>query len=300
MVGRARVDAGRLELRAQLRLGVDADVAAFDERRVVLVGERPADPLGQPRGHGDRHGPAGPQHRGRARHGRAVVGDVLEHLGRDDPVEAGVGERQPRAIAVDAVAARASRPAARRHASRRTCAADVLELRRRVVERDHLRASPERLEGVPARAAPEVEDALARLQAEQVVVDGQHRLRPRLPRVRAPRSGRARAGCGTARRSSPRCAASSTGRRPAGDRARRRSPGARACRAPCGCRAASASLLPGSVSSAVSPSRPTTSGIAPPVVATIGAPQAIASMAGRENPSYSDGTTATSPRRTAR
>ena len=39
---------------------------------------------------------------------------------------------------------------------------------------------------------------------------------------------------------------------------------------------------------------PTTSGTAPPVVATSGTPHAIASTAGSENPSYSDGTTATS------
>ena len=39
---------------------------------------------------------------------------------------------------------------------------------------------------------------------------------------------------------------------------------------------------------------PTTSGSAPPVVATSGVPHAIPSMAGSENPSYSDGTTATS------
>ena len=45
---------------------------------------------------------------------------------------------------------------------------------------------------------------------------------------------------------------------------------------------------------AVSPSLPMTSGTAPPVVPTSGVPQAIASMAGREKPSYSDGTTAIS------
>ena len=42
------------------------------------------------------------------------------------------------------------------------------------------------------------------------------------------------------------------------------------------------------------PSVPTTSGSAPPVVATTGTPHAIASIAGSEKPSYSDGTTATS------
>ncbi len=41
----------------------------------------------------------------------------------------------------------------------------------------------------------------------------------------------------------------------------------------------------GATSSPVTPSVPTTSGRAPPVVATSGTPQAMASMAGRENPS---------------
>ena len=57
-----------------------------------------------------------------------------------------------------------------------------------------------------------------------------------------------------------------------------------------------AARAPGSsgvTNKAVSPSVPTTSGSAPPVVATSGTPHAMASMAGSENPSYSDGTTAT-------
>ena len=41
----------------------------------------------------------------------------------------------------------------------------------------------------------------------------------------------------------------------------------------------------GGTSNPVSPSRPTTSGSAPPVVATTGTPQAMASTAGSENPS---------------
>ena len=47
-------------------------------------------------------------------------------------------------------------------------------------------------------------------------------------------------------------------------------------------------------SSRPSPLRPTTSGSAPPVVVTSGTPHAIASIAGSEKPSYSDGTTAIS------
>ena len=44
----------------------------------------------------------------------------------------------------------------------------------------------------------------------------------------------------------------------------------------------------------LTPCSPTTSGSAPPVVATSGTAQAIASIAGSENPSYSEGTTAIS------
>ena len=54
-------------------------------------------------------------------------------------------------------------------------------------------------------------------------------------------------------------------------------------------RRTSASGSSGSTSTPVSPDAPTTSGSAPPVVATTGTPQLIASMAGSENPSYRDG-----------
>ena len=59
-------------------------------------------------------------------------------------------------------------------------------------------------------------------------------------------------------------------------------------------RAASASESPGGTCRQVSPSAPVTSGRAPPVVATSGTPHDIASTAGSEKPSYSDGTTASS------
>ena len=57
---------------------------------------------------------------------------------------------------------------------------------------------------------------------------------------------------------------------------------------------ASAPDLPGGTSRPVTPLSPTTSGSAPPVVARSGVPQAMASIAGNENPSYKDGTTASS------
>lgn len=61
--------------------------------------------------------------------------------------------------------------------------------------------------------------------------------------------------------------------------------------------AASAPASPGGTARQVSPSRPATSGIAPPVVASSGVPVAMASAAGSENPSYSEGTQATSAER---
>ena len=62
-------------------------------------------------------------------------------------------------------------------------------------------------------------------------------------------------------------------------------------------RSRAAANAPGSLGGTrrpVSPLLPTTSGRAPPVVATRGTAQAMASTAGREKPSYREGTTATS------
>jgi len=58
--------------------------------------------------------------------------------------------------------------------------------------------------------------------------------------------------------------------------------------------AASASASPGGTSNPVSPCVPSTSGMAPPVVPSTGTPLAMASTAGSENPSYNDGTMASS------
>ncbi len=62
--------------------------------------------------------------------------------------------------------------------------------------------------------------------------------------------------------------------------------------------AARAPASPGGTARQVSPSGPATSGIAPPVVATSGVPVAMASAAGSENPSYSEGTQETWAERT--
>ena len=89
------------ELQPALQRGtpVDADVAAG--RVVVLVRERPVDGLGPAAGHGHRHGAARAQDAGQLAHGRGVVGNVLEHLRRDHPVEGPVGEGQRQGVALD-------------------------------------------------------------------------------------------------------------------------------------------------------------------------------------------------------
>ncbi len=74
------------------RATVDADVAA--RHVVVLVRERPVDELGSEARHGHRHRPARAKNAGELAHRAHVVGDVLEDLRTDHPVEGRVGERQ--------------------------------------------------------------------------------------------------------------------------------------------------------------------------------------------------------------
>ena len=153
-------------------------------------------------------------------------------------------------------------------------AADVLELGGRVVEGDHPGALAERLEGVPSGAAAHVEQQVARLHAEPVEPDGEHYLRFQLQADAVLLDG-------LHGRVLPRPVVDDALAAAGAD-------GGRAGRARRGAQrslAASASLLPGSTSIAVSPSLPTTSGMAPPVVATTGVPHDMASMAGSEKPS---------------
>ena len=156
---------------------VDADVAALHERGVVLVGKPPAHLLGQPRGHGDGDGPTRPEHPGQLVERGLVVLDVLQHLGGDDPVEGVVGERQQGAVALH-------RAGERRRADlagvghRPEGVADLLELGLRVVEGHDLGAAAGGLVGVTAEAAAEVQQHVARLQAEALVAHGEHQGRP--------------------------------------------------------------------------------------------------------------------------
>ena len=172
VVRAAHREAGALELRLEVALAVDADVAAG--RVVVVPVERPADPLGEAGRHGHREPAAGTQDAHQLRDRELVGPDVLEHLGRDDAVEGGVGERQRERVGVHRAAGEAtdgSSPSA-------TIALDevphLVDHLRAVVERDDGRAAPHRLVRVTSAAAPEVEHALARAHLEPVEVDGEH------------------------------------------------------------------------------------------------------------------------------
>ena len=154
-----RHQAGALQPADQLALAVDPHVTTGHV--VVLVGQGPVDELGPAPGHGDRHRPAAAEHPGQLGHGRLVVGDVLEHLGGDDPVEGAVGEGQPEGIALDG-----AHPgrfgvelAGHRHGPEGVL--HVAHLVGAGVEGHHLGAQPGRLIGVPAEAASEVEEPVA-------------------------------------------------------------------------------------------------------------------------------------------
>src|SRR5438105_3691676 len=82
VVGPADGETGAGQPLPHLAGPVDADVAPFVA--VVLLGEGPADALGEPAGDGDGHGAAGAQDAGQLGHDGAVVGDVLENFGGDD------------------------------------------------------------------------------------------------------------------------------------------------------------------------------------------------------------------------
>jgi hypothetical protein len=165
--GQARLADALLELVA----AVDADVAAL--HLVVGVRQHPADPLGQPAGHGDGEQPAGPQHPHHLGEHALVVGDVLHHLGDDHPVEALVGERQRQRVALHGGGGGARRGLARL-VHRGEPAGDLAYLVPVAVQGDDVGAAPVALEGVAARAAAEVEHPVAEGEREAGEVHGQH------------------------------------------------------------------------------------------------------------------------------
>src|ERR1017187_7574466 len=255
---------------------------------VVLRGQGPADSFRQPAGHRDRRQPAGAQHPGELVYRPLVIEDVLEHLGRDHPVEAAVAERHRGGVAGNR--RRGGRPVRLRLPPiRHRLRAGLARLPHRVehpghrnelgrvqVERDHVRAAPVYLERMPPATASHVEHAVARPDREPGEVNGQHagsmtsRYWSAVARATADQANRSRA------RSSARSASAA---RSAGESWSRLST------------AASSSSSPGVTRTAASP---VTSGSAPVRLATSGVPDAICSTAGSENPSYSEGTTAIS------
>ena len=150
---------------------VDADVAAFVA--VVLVGQGPADALGQPPRDGHRHRPARAQDPHELGHGRLVGGDVLEDLCRDHPVEGAVGERHRQGVAAHDAATRVGRSLARFvHALQD--GGRPFELVPVAVEGDDAGAPPVGLEGVTPSAAAQVQQAVAGAHAQPAEVDGEH------------------------------------------------------------------------------------------------------------------------------
>ena len=99
--------------------------------------------------------------------------DVLEHLGRDHPVELAVGEGQRQRVALLDVGLGAGG-----HLAGLLHRAEELEHAGELVgvhvEGHHVGAAAVHLEGVAAGAAAHVEHPVAGLQAEAVEVDGEH------------------------------------------------------------------------------------------------------------------------------
>ena len=92
--------AGTAQLGLQLGRAVDAHVSADTLRSVVFVAEHPVDLFGKPRRHGRRKRAARLQHPDEFADRGGVGLDVFEHLAGDDAIEAAVGERQQRGVAL--------------------------------------------------------------------------------------------------------------------------------------------------------------------------------------------------------
>ena len=126
---------------------------------------------------GDGHRSARSQHAGQLAHGRSVVGDVLEHLRRDDAVEGPVRERQRQRIALDRRGrVIGSQLADLDHGADRR--PDLGHLIGTGIERDDRSSPPRCFEGVASETASEVEQQVARADPQPVVVDGQHEAAP--------------------------------------------------------------------------------------------------------------------------
>ena len=175
-----------LEPGLELVLAVDADVPTGEV--VVLAVQRPVDALREPRRHRHGHATAGLEHARQLGHRTAVVGDVLEHLGRDDPVEGPIGEGQCERIALHRQACPARRDL-RLGLHGLDHVAHGLELAAVGIEGDDAGSTSEGGEGMPPAAAAHVEQGVARAESQAVEVNGEHAppspAAPRAPRARA-------------------------------------------------------------------------------------------------------------------
>jgi hypothetical protein len=160
-----------LQLLLELVLAIDAHVAHRACRGTVV--DRPAHRVPASGRHGDRHAAARPEHAHQLGDRAVVVPEVLEHLRRDDAVEARVGNGKAQRVAVDLAPGRVvgDLPALDHRAARR---APFLELAGVVVERDNRRAASHRRERVATTAAAHVEEPVPLAEVERSNFDGQH------------------------------------------------------------------------------------------------------------------------------
>ena len=172
-VAPGELEAGGVEFRRQLGLGVDPHVPALALGRVVLVGQSPVDRLRQPGRHRRGERTAGLQHPHHLRDRGHVVLNVLQDLRRDDDVEGVVGEREPRGVASE----HALEPlqvdlTTVDHRAERGPRLDDLVLG--VVERHDVRPSTGALEDVSAEPGADVEHPRAGREAEAFEADREH------------------------------------------------------------------------------------------------------------------------------
>ncbi len=130
--------------------------------------DAPDQPLGQGVRHADSDGAAGPQNAGDLGQQERVVGDVLEDLGADNAVEGSVGEGQVQRVGLGDAGAGAQLPF---HAQTEPQELERLQLPQVAVEADGDASPPAGVDDVPARAAADVEEAVAVAQAEEVEID---------------------------------------------------------------------------------------------------------------------------------
>ena len=232
--------------------------------------------------------PPGAQHPGDLVHRPLVVGDVLEHLGRDHPVERAVGERHRGGVPGHRPACRPRRRLAGL-VHRGEHGGDLVELVQVAVQRDHVRAAPQRLERVPPAPQPRSSTRVARPDHGQA-----GRSRPvsrgapapcRLRRARRSPRGTA----ATVARATADQANRSWTRRSAAAPSRSRSAGLSQQPAQRGGELLGVARLDQHGGVAGRPRAARRSGCA-----TSGVPEAMCSTAGSEKPSYSEGTTAIS------